>query len=110
MEQLTLSISKMWADHHVLAVREVLTTLEGVGDIEASAALKSVCISYDPAIIGQDGILQALRKAGFDPAEAAEFPEPVENKDGESAWFAFGMRVTQTNRLDLEMSGDFRKY
>lgn len=110
MEQLTLSIPKMWADHHVLVVRETLTALAGVAEVEASAARKYVRLSFDPATIGRDRILQAVRAAGYDPAETVEFPEPPANKDRNSAWFTRDGRVTQTNRLDLEMSGDFRKY
>lgn len=110
MEQLALSIPKMWADHHVLAVREALAAVAGVSDVEASAALKSVRLSYDPAVAGQERIVQALRDAGYDPAEAVVCPEPAANKEPGSPWFVQGVRVTQTNRADLEMSGDFRKY
>lgn len=108
MEQLTLTISKMWADHHVLAVREALAALDGV-EVEASAAQKIVRLSFDPAV-GQERILQALRDAGYDPSETVEFPEPPASTAPGSSWFVEDVRVTQTNRLDLEMSGDFRKY
>ena len=110
MEQVTLQIPKMWADHHVLAVREALTGLTGVAQVEASAAGKLVRLTFDPAVIGRDQILQALRSAGYDPAETVVLPQPLANKEPGSAWFAQGVRATQTNRLDLEMSGDFRKY
>ncbi len=110
MEQLTLSIPTMWADHHVLAVREALAALQGVQEVEASSAGKFVRLSFDPAATAKERIVQALRDAGYDPSATAEFPEPAANKAPESAWFAQSGRVTQTNRLDLEMSGDFRKY
>jgi copper chaperone CopZ len=110
MEQMTLSIPGMWADHHVLAVREVLGAIPGLSEIEASAAQKAVRLSYDPALVGPERITQALRDAGYDPAEESEFPAALPNKEPGSPWFIQGLRVTQTNRLDLEMSGDFRKY
>ncbi len=110
MEQLTLLVPRMWADHHVHAVRKALTALAGVQTIEASAARNLVRLSYDPAAIDRKQIEQALSAAGYDPAEAVEFPQPLANKERGSAWFVQGLRVTQTNRLDLEMSGDFRKY
>ncbi len=109
MEQLALQIPKMWADHHVLAVRKVLSGLNGIQEVEASAARKRVCLSYDPSVVGRDKVLQALQSAGYDSTEA-QFPEPPANKDSGSAWFVRDLRVTQTNRTDLEMSGDFRKY
>lgn len=104
-----LTIPKMWADHHVLAVREALAALDGVGEVEASAAQRIVRLSFDPTV-GQERIVQALRDAGYDPSETVEFAEPLASTAPGSAWFAQSVRVTQTNRLDLEMSGDFRKY
>lgn len=109
MEELRLTIPAMWADHHVLAVREALTEL-GIPEVEASAASKTVRLLHDPAVIAQDKILQTLAKAGFDPSARVSFPQPLANKERESAWFSAGVRTTETNRLDLEMSGDFRKY
>jgi len=110
MEQLTLSIPKMWADHHVLAVVQALAAVPGVGNVEASAAQKAVRLSYDPALAGPERIVETLRSTGYDPVEETGFPIPLANKEPGSAWFAQGLRITQTNRLDLEMSGDFRKY
>jgi copper chaperone CopZ len=110
MEQLTIAIPKMWGDHHVLAVREALGGLAGVGEIEASAARSLVRLSFDPAVVGQEQIVQALRDAGYDPSETVEFASPPANSAQGSPWFEDDSRMTQTNRLDLEMSGDFRKY
>lgn len=109
MEQLTVQLPGMWADHHVLAVRNALSSLAGIEQIEASAARKFVRLSYDPAVVGADKVLQALQSAGYDTTASA-FPEPPANKDSGSPWFVRDARLTQTNRLDLEMSGDFRKY
>ena len=47
MEKTVLSVPTMWADHHVLKVREVLTALDGVQDVYASAAWKQVVVAYD---------------------------------------------------------------
>lgn len=109
MEEMTLSVPRMWADHHVLVVRRALATL-GVQEVEASAAHRFLRLSFDPATLQRDQILQTLAEAGYAPAESVEFPDPLANKERGSAWFVQGVRVTQTNRLDLEMSGDFRKY
>ncbi len=109
MEQLRLQVPKMWADHHVQVVRSLLQGL-GVQEVEASAARQFVRLSFDPQATPRDRILQTLADAGYTPTETAEYPEPLANKDLRSAWFGRDPRVTQTNRLDLEMSGDFRKY
>ncbi len=109
MEQMTLQIPRMWADHHVLAVRKALAAL-GVQEIQASAAHNLVRLAFDPAAVRREQVLQALEQAGYASTEAVEFPQPPANKERGSAWFAQDIRVTQTNRLDLEMSGDFRKY
>lgn len=110
MEQLTCAIPKMWGDHHVLAVREALDALSGVEQVEASAARSLIRLSFDPAVVGREQILQALHNAGYDPSEVVEFTPPPANTAQGSPWFAADARMTQTNRLDLEMSGDFRKY
>ncbi len=110
MESMVLLVPKMWADHHVLAVRRALLALPGVQELEASAAHTRIRISFDPALVGRSQIEQTLREAGYDPAEPLSFPEPLPNKEQASAWFVQGIRTTQTNQLDLDMSGDFRKY
>jgi copper chaperone CopZ len=109
MEELTLSIPKMWADHHVRAVREALAAI-GAEEIQASAARKLVHLSFDAAQVQPEQILQALAEAGYSPSETSEFPQPPANKEPESPWYQQAVRVTRTNQLDLEMSGDFRKY
>lgn len=110
MEQLTLQIPRLWADHHVLEVRQALSDLAGVKEVVASAARKLVHVSYDPAQVGRDQVLQALKARGYDPAEDVEPPPAPAHQEPASAWFVRDLRMSQTNRLDLEMSGDFRKY
>ncbi|MDI7274667.1 MAG: heavy-metal-associated domain-containing protein [Anaerolineae bacterium] len=109
MEQMTLRIPRMWADHHVLAVRRALVGI-GLQEIEASSGRRLVRLSYDPAAVERGQILSALAEAGYTPAEEVEFQQPLPSKEPGSAWFTQDARATQTNRLDLEMSGDFRKY
>jgi len=110
MESLVLNVPKMYADHHVLAVREALLSLEGVKEVTASSAFKMVRVSYDPAIIEPAAIEDKLRAAGYGPDEDWELLTLPEAKEDESPWFKSIWRVTRTNMLDLEMSGDFRKY
>ncbi len=110
MEKTVLHVPKMYADHHVLAVREALLPLDGVEEVMASSAFKRVVVGYDSARLEPSAIEEALRAAGYGPGEDWEIPSPPEGKEDDSAWFKTIRRVTETNVLDLQMSGDFRKY
>jgi copper chaperone CopZ len=110
MEKVTLSIPAMWADHHVLEVRQVLGQVSGVEEVVASAMYKDVLIKYDPSNASPEILVDALNKAGFRVAEAPELPAYPERTDDKSDWFQFQERVTETDIRDLIMSGDHRKY
>ena len=110
MEKTVLHVPKMYADHHVKAVRDALLQLDGVEEVLASSAFKRVVVGYDSALLEPSAIEEALRAAGYGPGEDWEIPSPPEGKEDESAWFKTIGRVTETNVLDLQMSGDFRKY
>jgi len=110
MEKVTFSIPSMWADHHVLAVREALSRVSGVEDILASAMYKDVVIQYDPTTTNPDALAQVLREAGYDIAKAPELPTYPERIDDSSDWFQFQERITETDMRDLIMSGDYRQY
>lgn len=110
MERAVFTVPKMYADHHVKAVRDALLKLDGVEDVIASSAFKRVFVSYDSARLKPSTIEEALRAAGYGPGEDWEIPKPPEGKEDNSAWFKMIKRITETNMLDLQMSGDFRKY
>ena len=110
MEQVSFSAPAMFADHHVLKVREALFALEGVTDVYASSAWQTVIVSYDEGKVKSAVIEDALSKAGYGSDKAT----PILAESGDSfkdpAWEALGVRVTRTNHADLAMSGEFRKY
>jgi len=110
MEKAVLDVPKMYADHHVLAVREILSRVAGVEDIVASSAMKRLFVTFDPAVTSRAAIEQALGQAGYGPGDPLGFPAITPAKDDGSFWYVLRPRVTKTNRLDIEMSGDFRKY
>lgn len=110
MEKIVFKVPKMYADHHVLAVREILTNLKGVSHVLASSAFKRVVVEYDPTVISPVTIEEGLRAAGYGPGEDWELPEVPKAKEDVSSWFKSIWRNTQTNLLDLEMAGDFRRY
>jgi copper chaperone CopZ len=107
MQELALTIPALWADHHVIALRETLTALPGVAAVAASAMERRVRIDYDPAQITPDAIAKSLVAAGYAPGEVDVDIAAASNKP---AWATGGLRVTVTNPVDQAMSGDYRKY
>jgi len=111
MEKVTLYIPTLWADHHVLAVRQALGQVKGVAEVTASALYQDVLIQYDPAAVTPEALAGALAQAGYPVAAAApSLPTHPLRIDDSSDWFQFQERITVTDNRDLEMSGDFRKY
>ena len=110
MKEIVIDVPSMYADHHVLRVREVLLAAAGVSDVRASAARRKVLVSFDEAATSVQALRDALGAGGYAPDQLLEvggFPE--RHKDG-SAWYALIQRTTTTERRDREMAGDFRRY
>lgn len=72
METLTLELPAMYADHHVIEVRHILSELPGIASIYASSAFQVVELHYDPSAVDIPGIKAALEHAGY--SEAPLFP------------------------------------
>jgi copper chaperone CopZ len=109
MEKITLTIPAMYADHHVTNVKRLLSPLPGVENVMASGAFKEVTIEFDAKKISRDALVKALTDAGYAPGveevvEASPFMKP------DPAWEQQGVRATTTNPVDLQLSGEFRKY
>jgi copper chaperone CopZ len=110
MEELLLNVPRMWADHHILAVRDALSQVAGVTDVVASSMYRDVVIRYDATVTNPDALASALAQAGYGPGSTLELPTHLSQTDDASDWFQFQERVTVTDRRDLEASGDHRKY
>lgn len=110
MDKVTFSIPAMWADHHVLAVRDALGKVSGVTEVLASSLYRDVLVKYDPTTAGPDALKAALENAGYPIAQAPELPTHPKRIDDASDWFQLQERITETDMRDLEMSGDHRKY
>ena len=106
MEKVIVDVPSMYADHHVLTARKLLTELNGVEDVYASSAFKQVLVTYDPAVIAPEAVTEVLRKAGY----TQEMVVPVQDKLAEESWKKGPFRMTRTYAADLTMSGEFRKY
>jgi copper chaperone CopZ len=111
MEKVVLDVPTLWADHHVLKARDALVSLEGVHDVYASSAWKQVLVTYEDGKTDVAAFEEALAQAGY-PVGEGEMPvlvQPAERRR-DPQWEKLGFRTTRTNRVDLEMSGEFRKY
>ena len=112
MEELILGVPTMWADHHVLTVRNTLLALDGIDDVQASSAFKTVRVTFDASRISSQIIVMALLDAGYAPAgfDGSVVDVPVSKGKADPGWAALATRAIQTNPADMAMSGEFRKY
>jgi len=110
MERVTFRIPMLYADHHVLKVREALLALDGVEDVIASSMYRDVTVEYDAAKVNEEAIRQTIEAAGLAMDVEPDFSDLVPAHDDHSSWYTTIRRVTTTIQADLEMSGDFRRY
>jgi copper chaperone CopZ len=103
MEELIYDVPSMYGDHHVLKVRDALAELEGIKELHASSAWKKIMISYDPELVKAAEIEKVLAKAGY-PTDGGELPllMHLTNIKRDPQWALHGVRVTQTNPVDLK--------
>jgi len=106
VKELVVTIPGMWADHHVLAVREALGAAQGVTDVRASALERRVTMNLDPGATTAEAVTEALTAAGYEPGELAS----NEGRERDKPGWVRAPRVTVTNAADHAMSGDHRKY
>ncbi len=105
MEKIQFNLPDMWADHHVLKVREIVGGLGGVQSVVASSAFRIVAVEYDPAAIGPAQIEAALVAAGYQTASQPGTVNPVvpaQSRSGDAGWARQGFRVTKTDGRDLK--------
>jgi copper chaperone CopZ len=107
MEKLQFIVPNLWADHHVLKVRETLAALPGVQDVIASAAFRAVALRFDPALTSPEAIATALAEAGYPTASdgkeaAVSQAVPVSTGKTDPAWARLGFRLTHTDARDAK--------
>ena len=110
MSEINLNVPRMWADHHVTAVRGLLSVLPGVSGIEASSAFFQVKVDFDSATTSAEAIRAALAQGGYEADQPLGLARPLDPSRDGSTWYTLVSRVSSTNEQDLIMSGDFRKY
>jgi copper chaperone CopZ len=111
MDKVVFDVPSLWADHHVLKLREALGKLEGVEDVYASSAWKQVMVAYDPTEVDDAAIQEALAEAGYPVGEGGVpvLVEPTEIRR-DPQWETLGVRLAATSEVDREMAGEFRRY
>ncbi len=110
MKDLVVEVPSMYADHHVLRVREALLATPGVTEVVAGAARRRVLIRFDETVTSPEVLRATLRAGGYPPDQSVSLGDFTErHKDG-STWHTVIQRSTVTERRDREMAGDFRRY
>ncbi len=109
MEKVTLTVPAMYADHHVVIVKRLLSPLAGVENVIASSAFKEVEVEFDPAKTNEAALVKALTDAGYAPGKE-QVVERTPDYTPDPAWQNLGVRSTTTNPVDNQLSGEFRKY
>jgi copper chaperone CopZ len=106
MEKAQFSLPDMWADHHVLKVRAILTGMPGMQDVMASSSFRMVAVSYDPSVTSPGAIMAALEDAGYpvatDGTGVIAESVPVATGKRDPAWTRLGMRQMKTDERDLK--------
>jgi copper chaperone CopZ len=111
MEKVVLDVPSLWADHHVLKVRDALLKVEGVEDVYASSAWKQVLITYEDGKLDKSAVEEALADAGY-PVGEGGVPVVVEATEirRDPQWDILGVRLAATSEIDQAMAGEFRRY
>lgn len=109
MQKVLLTVPAMYADHHVIRVRQLLSPLSGVENVVASSAFKQVVIEFDPAKTAAAVLVKALSDAGYAPG-IEEVVARTPDFRADPAWEVLGVREAITNPVDNQLSGEFRKY
>jgi len=82
MQKLQLEVPAMYGDHHVLAVRNIVLGMNGVEEVLASAAWRTIEVMYDPEKISPEQIERRLAEEGYtQPAQVPVLdPETVRSR------------------------------
>ncbi|MEP0804901.1 MAG: heavy-metal-associated domain-containing protein [Chloroflexota bacterium] len=65
MKTKTFEAPALYGDHHVVEVRRILLSMEGVVDVYASSAFQTIEVTFDPQMIKAEEIEARLREAGY---------------------------------------------
>jgi copper chaperone CopZ len=113
MTSFTVDVPAMYADHHVVEVRRILSEIAGVETVTTSAAWRVVQVEYDADKTSEDALTTALDQAGYlaDLDTPSESGEPAVGREDSTAYFrhtaavetagntiSFGQEIIATGR------------
>ena len=81
METTTFKLSMMYADHHVIEVRKLISSLPGVEEIYASSCFQVLEVTFDESKVSAETIEEKLVEAGY----FGEVTFPVEAGTGSTS-------------------------
>jgi len=65
MKTFQTELPAMYADHHVVEVRRLLSEFDGIGDLYASSAFQFLQVEFDDSKVTEEQILAKLEEAGY---------------------------------------------
>lgn len=68
METTTIKVGGMSCQKCVASVTGVLSQLPGVAEVQVSLEAEEARVSFDPALVSQGALKEAIEDAGFDAA------------------------------------------
>ena len=60
-----ISLPTMFGDHHVVEVRQIVSALPGVKEVQASASRRKITVTFNRAQLTVEAIIAALSQHGF---------------------------------------------
>ncbi len=101
MTVLTLELPAMYGDHHVVEVRHILLSLDGVEDVYASSGFRAAEITYNAKKITKAEITAKLEEAGYlgELPIPRETDTPANENNGTGTFFRHTEAYAQTSRV-----------
>jgi copper chaperone CopZ len=100
VEELSLELPAMYADHHVTEVRSLLLEIPGVTEVYASSAFQLVEVRYDDTVVEPGDISNKLEEAGYlgQLPLPAETGKAVDQSNGDRPFFRRTVTYQQTGQ------------
>lgn len=101
MQVKTFDVPNLYGDHHVLEVRRLMLEIQGVKDVYASSAFRTLEVSFDEAQTSAEELQMKLEAAGY----LGEWAMPVEigatpmNAGGPRAFFRHSESYEATRQV-----------
>jgi len=95
LKSLDLTISRMYGDHHTLAVQHTLHQLPGIDSVRANTARRQLHIDFDEKALNEADIYAQLDSAGY-PTQNGKQALPLDKAHPDPGWAKTALRMTQT--------------